>query len=659
MRRALYALFVLCLAAAAAGDVYVVSNNLDSGAGSLRQAILDANAHAGPDQIQFNIPPLPAQFGINAGAAYVITSPVVIDAINQGVHLRITFGGNDDGFVFAAGSDGSVLRHLQIGGVANLDRAAIRISGASGITIADNTIGVIDVGTGNRLGILISTSGNTIGGTVPADRNVISGNNVGMQIEGGAFDNHVEGNHIGVDFEGAAVRPNTEAGIVLFNATGNTIGGLTAGTRNVIVGSPVGIHVATPSLGNTIAGNYIGLNAFGDGGDALKNGQGILLGGLSDNLIMENVISNNGTGILVTEGFNQQIKGNIVGMDPERTRAIPNGSGIVVLPITDIRNLRIGGALPGEGNQVGGNTDDGIRVESLSVIFIEGNIIGVNEIGAIPNGTGVRLNASENTTVGGPISAAGNVISGNRGDGIFANAGVILSNLIGLAEDGSTAMPNNGNGITAVGNGAVQIGANGAGNLIAFNRGSGIDIGGNANVVARSIEFNSIRNNLLSGVRVRDNARHTIRRNAIARNGGLGIDLAGDGVTVNDPGDGDSGPNQRQNYPVLTGFSINGSQLSVRGTFNGAPNATFALDFYRNLEVDPSGFGEGETYLGTTTVSTNAFGDATFTATLPAAETSLRYVTATATDSVGNTSEFSRALFIGPAGPPKRRSARH
>ncbi|HJQ41395.1 MAG TPA: right-handed parallel beta-helix repeat-containing protein [Thermoanaerobaculia bacterium] len=660
MRRALYAVFVLSLAAAAAGDVYLVTNTSDSGIGSLRQAILDANAHPGPDEIHFNIPPAPAQFGINAGSPYVITSPVVIDATSQGLHLPITFAGNDDGFVYDAGSDGSVLRHLQIGGISSIDHAAIRITGGTGITVADNTIGVIDNGTGNRIGVLIATNGNTIGGTSAADRNVISGNNIGIQIEGGVFDNRVEGNHIGVDREGTVVRANTEAGVVLFNARGNTIGGLTAGTRNVIAGSPVGVHVATPSFGNTIAGNYIGINAFGEGSNPdLRNGQGVLLGGLGENLVTLNVISNNGTGILVTEGFNQQIKGNVVGMDPERTRAIPNGSGIVVLPITDVRDLRIGGALPDEGNHVAGNTDDGIRVESFSVIYIEGNIVGVNEIGAIPNGTGIRLNASENTTVGGPISSAGNVVSGNRGDGIVANGGVIVSNLIGLAEDGTTAVPNNGNGITAVGTGAVQIGQNGAGNLIAFNRGFGIDIGGTANVGARSIEFNSIRNNAFAGVRVRDNARHTIRRNSITRNGGLGIDLAGDGVTLNDTGDPDSGPNLRQNFPVLTGFSVAGSQLSVRGTFNGAANQTFTLDFYRNLETDLSGFGEGETYLGTTTITTNAFGDATFTATLPAAETSLRYISATATDASGNTSEFSRDLFIGPSGPPKRRSARH
>ncbi len=406
MRRALYALFVLSLAAAAAGDVYVVTNNSDFGAGSLRQAILDANAHPGPDSIQFSIPPPQSQFGINASGPYTITSPVIIDAIDEGLILPITFGGNEDGFVFAAGSDGSVLRHLQIGGVSNIDHAAIRISGGSGITIADNTIGVIDNGTGNRIGIVISTSGNTIGGTTAADRNVISGNNVGIQIEGGVFDNRVEGNHIGVDREGTVVRANTEAAIVLFNARGNTIGGTSAGARNVIAGSPIGIHVSTPSFANTIAGNYIGINAFGEGGTDLRNGQGILLGGLGENLATQNVISNNGTGILITEGFNQQVKGNVIGMDPERTRAIPNGTGIAVLPITDVRDLRLGGALPGEGNHIAGNTDDGIRVESFSVIYIEGNIIGVNEIGAIPNGTGVRLNASENTTVGGPISSA-------------------------------------------------------------------------------------------------------------------------------------------------------------------------------------------------------------------------------------------------------------
>src|SRR6185503_11921522 len=104
---------------------------------------------------------------------------------------------------------------------------------------------------------------------------------------------------------------------------------------------------------------------------------------------------------------------------------------------------------------------------------------------------------------------------------------------------------------------------------IAFNNGLGIALTGAANGV-------------------------TIRVNSIHSNAGLGIDLGGDGVTMNDPLDADTGPNGLQNFPVITSVA---AQL-ITGTFNGAPNTAFTLDLYSSPAADASGFGEGEVWQG-------------------------------------------------------------
>src|SRR5205085_6098036 len=132
----------------------------------------------------------------------------------------------------------------------------------------------------------------------------------------------------------------------------------------------------------------------------------------------------------------------------------------------------------------------------------------------------------------------------------------------------------------------------------------------------------------------------TSRGNSIFGNAGLGIDLNADGVTANDTGDADTGPNNLQNFPVLTG-AIPGATTAVKGTFNGAASTTFTLDFYANPTGDPTGFGEGQIYLGALTVTTDASGNASYSGVLSAATTYHQAVTATATDAAGNTSEFA------------------
>ena len=125
---------------------------------------------------------------------------------------------------------------------------------------------------------------------------------------------------------------------------------------------------------------------------------------------------------------------------------------------------------------------------------------------------------------------------------------------------------------------------------------------------------NTITLNSAAGVGVNDptSTENSIRGNSIHSNGALGIDLNGDGVTPNDAGDSDTGPNGLQNFPVLTSITFNAAafQTTVSGTLNSVPLSTFDLDWYSNGTADPAGFGEGETYEGTSTFTTDSLGNA-------------------------------------------------
>lgn len=151
---------------------------------------------------------------------------------------------------------------------------------------------------------------------------------------------------------------------------------------------------------------------------------------------------------------------------------------------------------------------------------------------------------------------------------------------------------------------------------------------------------NVIVSNGWAGVEVLSGTNNAVRGNAIFGNGGLGIDLGGNGPTPNDDKDPDTGPNQLQNYPVLTSATINSNGIVVAGSLNSRPSVVFQLDFYASLAGDESGFGEGQTWLGSRAITNTSGGTVTFNFTLPLTLAG-RYITATATDPAGNTSEFS------------------
>ncbi len=217
-------------------------------------------------------------------------------------------------------------------------------------------------------------------------------------------------------------------------------------------------------------------------------------------------------------------------------------------------------------------------------------------------------------------------------DGLWINGSsnnVIVGNYLGT--DGAANLANAINGIdlsNAAANNLIGGTAPGAANVIAFNGGDGI-----------ALQATAASGNRILG-------------NTIFSNTELGIDLADDGVTLNDVGDGDSGPNDRKNFPVLTLAELNSpTQITISGTYNSVASAkTYRLEFFANSAGDGSGYGEGQRYLGFVNVTTDASGNATFSTVLTATVTFGEAITATATDlAINYTSEFARDVFANAA----------
>ncbi len=223
------------------------------------------------------------------------------------------------------------------------------------------------------------------------------------------------------------------------------------------------------------------------------------------------------------------------------------------------------------------------------------------------------------TTSGAHHRFDGNLVSGNdrTGISIATDSVLVTGNRVGVDVGGTAALPN-GDGVRVeTEGGAATIGGTSAeaANLIAFNTDNGVVVTG-------------------SGA--------TILGNAIHSNGGLGIDLGDDGVTENDEGDTDTGPSGYQNFPTVA-LALTGS-AELEGTFEGAADATFTLEFFSSDECSATGHGEGQRFLGATTVDTDGSGVATFAASLDGPASPGDAVTATATDPDGNTSEFSECV---------------
>jgi hypothetical protein len=330
-------------------------------------------------------------------------------------------------------------------------------------------------------------------------------------------------------------------------------------------------------------------------------------------------------------GESNVIQGNFLGTDRHGTAPLGNGAGIHSFDIAD--RMVVGGPDPGDRNVISGNTIDGISFGSNSIEHvIQGNFIGTDVTGTHDLGNGM----DGIFAVGGFHTISGNLISGNGSSGM-AIAGpscLIQGNFIGTDVTGTQPLGNGINGIFLFSDAAdTLIGgtAPGAGNTIAFNGHRGIWI------------------DLLPAT------RNAIRRNSIYRNGTIGIELGGDGPTPNDDGDADTGPNALQNFPLLRSVVSDGVTTTIQGAFRGAPNETLTLEFFSNpCNFRPRALLQGQTYLGDAQITTDATGFAAVDVTLPVGTEAGAPVSATATDSLGDTSEFAQQIVFGivPASGP-------
>jgi CSLREA domain-containing protein len=646
---------VLCSLAPAAGlaAVFTVNstNDIDDGVCnaahcSLREAILAANAAAGTDTIRFILGGAGAKTIQPISVLPTVTDPATIDGTTQP-----GFSGSPiielDGSAAGAGANGLRITgggSLVTGLVINRFNPAFPASGGNGIVletggnnvIRGNYIGTNIAGTAampNGIdGVsIVGSAGNVVGRTDLAFRsNVISGNGAnGVRIMGaGADGNVVAGNRIGTNPTGTAAVANGSAGIGIGAGAGNVVGSALVGDTLVSGNVGDGVQFTGNSVSTVVTNTWIGVNAAGTA--ALPNGgQGVNLSSSTGNTVGPgNVISGNTqNGILVSSvSTNNTVTANFIGVNATGTAAIGNLFNGINVNDSDQNVI-------GPGNVISGNLTNGVRIRTESFgNVVKGNLIGVNAAAtaAIPNLDGVQINdEAVNNTIGGSI-ADRNVISGNTNNGVLivdsgTTGNVVAGNFIGSNAFASAGIPNGGDGV------AIQADA------------SGNTVGGTAADTKNVIAFNVAR-----GVSVASGTGNAVLGNNLVLNGGLAIDLGPVGVTPNDLGDPDPGANLLQNFPLLSSIQLDTATTQVQGSLNSIATSSYRLEFFSTGYCDVSGNGPGQRFLGAADRKTDPGGNVAFVATLPSAALG-PFITATATDLAGNTSEFSACLAVpGP-----------
>jgi CSLREA domain-containing protein len=389
-----------------------------------------------------------------------------------------------------------------------------------------------------------------------------------------------------------------------------------------------GAHPNTRAVGNDAA-LKIQLNGTNVGNNGLE------ITNSSNSVIKGLVINRFGVAGIAVGGdsVGNRIEGNFIGTNPAGT--LDRGNATDAVGIFDgPSETVVGGTTAAARNVLSGNGDTGVFTINSNANRIQGNYVGTDKSGTKDLGNedgGIFIINSQGTIVGGNTVASRNVVSGNGFDGI-AIVGTgghnrVVGNFIGTTASGTGALGNDLEGLIIgssqnfVGDGTT-IGSN----TVAFNGGEGINVsGGSAN---------------------------RIDHNSIFSNAAIGIDLSGGvedaaGRTANDPGDADTGSNGLQNFPVITSAKTVSGKTTIEGTLNTLPNPNADVGYDVQFFSNPSGGDEGKTFIGSTQVTPDPSGNATFTFSPSSTVAVGRTITATAQSSSpialddGNTSEFS------------------
>jgi hypothetical protein len=526
------------------GPSLVVTNTGDTGLGTLREAIINANLSPVPQTITFDIPATDARHfyyqddGIDGQVSlnHVVTTTAGDDSAISDIdpdwaHSWFSIQPTrelpeiiDSVIIDGYSQNGSAVNTLPapqgLNTVLTIELDGSQVAG-NGLTIGFNPVNGQDQNGSTIEGLAINRFGAN-----------------GVEFTGGAAAS-ISGNFIGVDVSGTLELGNGGNGILLTREAGDSIGGLTADMRNIISGS--------------------GLEDI-----SLANCGGI------------------------------EIQGNLIGLDKNITQSF--GLGLSALLIVNSKLVTMGGADPAATNIVGRNSPVGIVVDpptsSIAAQVAAHATVNPADPDALPSEC---IDEYRNL-----LQAKRDLNEANKGDDIDAQLDALQA--VDLAET--------------------------------FLKSCISQHTADISVAALAGWFTG-----LLGIKT-----DSLVKSAASTSGDyLAIDIGGDGISANDPGDQDAGPNNLRNFPTLTGASSINEATTVTGTYNGIPNADFRIEFY--VESVGTNFRAGEQFLGFVNVTTNATGNASFTFHSPVNIPVGQFVTSTATRFVDDDNNTTTPAF--------------
>ncbi len=605
--------------------------------------------------------------GVNATNNTLIGNYIGVDATGAAAIA------NDYGINIGDAS-GTIIGNGTVGGrnvISGNTNQGVLLWNADNTTIQGNYVGTNAAGTGDLNGLVsdgtksgIVVGGGTdnvlIGGTTNGQGNVISGNNwFGIEFWSGTTNSYVYGNYIGTDVTGLVDLGNSIGGVTMWGSgTGIVVGGGTTAHRNIISGNDwVGVSFGNAASAGKVQGNYIGLGV--DGSTVIGNQVGVVVEGGSANATIgtdwdgsndvgeRNVISGNQWGIMIQDvgTTGTMVWGNYIGTDATGLLDRGNTSDGIIIQ-NGATGTQIGGTST-KRNIIAGNDGDGIQIdgETTDGTFIQNNYIGLGSDGTTVLGNaavGINITGgADNTTIGGG-SGLGNVIVGSGYNGIEINGAssgtIIQGNSIGINAAGTVIAGSQYHGIQLI---------NGVSNTT---------IGGTTAGQGNTITGNGVGGTYVNGINLwATGTGNSMVGNSIYDNAGIGIDVDSEGVTPNDNLDADIGSNQQQNFPIISSSSVDvaGTTVTVSGSINTLASLTgVVIHFYATPSTGDVNRRDSKKYLGSTTVNTDASGNATFTSSsltgYSGTVASGELITATATYA-NSTSELSASVMVTAA----------